>query len=168
RHRRTARCASSGAARAEQTSIRAGLRVSSAPAGDGAAKRSAPRGHRRAPARRRRPACPGHRLGSPKMRSLKAASPARVLPPRPLSRGLLGRHAMHFAGLQIEAYAMDAVEIRPGHPDEAGMIGIVDRMNFAVLVDAGMAGHQAVFLYGLQLGVRWIAAVILALPFDHV
>ena len=75
---------------------------------------------------------------------------------------------LHFAGLQVEAHAMDAVEIGAGHADEAGVIGIVDRMDFAVLIDAGVAGRQPVFLRRLELGVLGIAAVVLALPFDHV
>src|SRR5580704_1308284 len=75
---------------------------------------------------------------------------------------------MHFAGLQVEAHALDLIEIGPGDADEAGMIGIVDRMNLAVLIDAGFAGRQAVFLHRLELGMRFVAAVVLALPFDHV
>jgi hypothetical protein len=34
------------------------------------------------------------------------------------SRRLLRRHAFDFAGLEIEAHAMDLIEIGPGHADE--------------------------------------------------
>src|ERR1700675_841124 len=83
------------------------------------------------------------------------------------SRRLLRRHALDFAGLQVEARAMDAIEIGAGHADEAGIIGIVDRMDFAVLINSGVTGCQAVFLHRLELGVIVIAAVVLALPFGH-
>src|ERR1700688_4070250 len=83
------------------------------------------------------------------------------------SRRLLRCHALDFAGLQVEAHAMDAIEIGPGHANEAGIIGIVDRMDFAVLINPGVTGGQAVFLHRLELGVIAIAAVVLALPFGH-
>ena len=69
---------------------------------------------------------------------------------------------------EIEAHAIDLVEIGAGHADEARVVGIVDRMDRAVLVDAGVAGQQAVLLDRLELGLLGIAAVVLALPFDHV
>src|SRR5262249_23500568 len=56
------------------------------------------------------------------------------------SRRLLRRHLLDLAGSQIEAHAVDLVEVGAGHAHEAGMVGIVDRMDGAVLVDAGVAG----------------------------
>src|SRR6202166_2808864 len=75
---------------------------------------------------------------------------------------------MHGAGLQVEAHAIDFVQVSPGDADEARIVGIIDRVNLAVLIDAGFAGRQAVFLHRLELGVCLVAAVVLALPFDHV
>src|ERR1700733_3987848 len=110
--------------------------------------------------------------------SISASSPPSLNMPRraeaptdavtSCSRDLLRGDRLLFAGLEVEAHAMDFVEIGPGHADEAGIIGIIDRMDFAVLINTGMAGRQAVFLHRLELGVRRIAAIVLALPFDHV
>src|SRR5580692_6527876 len=80
------------------------------------------------------------------------------------SRRLLRRHLMHFAGLQVEAHPLDAIEIRASHANEARVIRIIDGMNFAVLIDAGVTRRQTVFFHRLKLGVLGIAAVILALP----
>src|SRR5580704_11333014 len=82
--------------------------------------------------------------------------------------GLLRRHAFDFAGVEVEAHAMNAIEIGPGHADETGMIGIIDRMDFAVLINPGMARGQAIFLRRLELGMGGIAAIVFTLPFDHV
>src|SRR3954454_4583916 len=71
---------------------------------------------------------------------------------------LLGRHPVHLAGGKVEAHALDAVEIGAGHPHEARLRRIVDRMNFAVLIDAGLAGIKPVFLDGFQFGLARIAA----------
>src|SRR5579862_3834718 len=84
------------------------------------------------------------------------------------SRRLLRRHLMHLAGFQVEAHPIDAIEIRSCDADEARMIRVIDGMDFAILVDAGMAGGQPVFFHRLEFGVFGIAAVILALPFGHV
>src|SRR5262245_42214380 len=55
------------------------------------------------------------------------------------SRRLLRRHLLHFAGLEVEADAVDLVQVRAGHADEARVVGIIDRMDFPILIDAGMA-----------------------------
>src|SRR5262249_29590298 len=52
--------------------------------------------------------------------------------------------------------------------DEAGVVGIVDGMDGAVLVDAGVSRQQAILLDRLELGLCGIGAVVLALPLDHV
>ena len=62
-------------------------------------------------------------------------------------------HFLDRAGLQIDLDAVDLVEIGPGHADEARVVGIVNRMNGAILVDAGFAGRKPVFLDWLELGV---------------
>src|SRR5580658_9418303 len=84
------------------------------------------------------------------------------------SRRLLRRHLMHFAGLQIEAHPIDAIEIRASHANEARVIRIIDGMNFAVLIDASVTRCQPVFFHRLELGVLGIAAVILAFPLGHI
>src|SRR5215831_2257053 len=84
------------------------------------------------------------------------------------SRRLLRRHLFDLAGVEIEAHAVDLVEVGTGHTHEAGVIGIVDRMDGAVLINARVSGQQAVFLDRLELGVFGIGAVVLALPLDHV
>src|SRR5260370_8561839 len=61
------------------------------------------------------------------------------------SRRLLRRHLLHLARGEIEAHALDLVEVGPGHAHEAGIVGIVDRMDRAVLIDAGVSGQQGVF-----------------------
>src|ERR1051325_261555 len=83
-------------------------------------------------------------------------------------RRLLRRHLLHHAGLQINADAVDLVEIGAGDADETRAIRVVDRMDRAVLVDAGLAGIEAVFLLRLELGVARIPAIVEPLPFDHV
>src|SRR5207245_1939289 len=50
------------------------------------------------------------------------------------SRRLLRGHLVHLAGLEINADAVDPVEIGAGHPHEARMIGIVDGVDLSVLV----------------------------------
>src|ERR1700683_3226732 len=84
------------------------------------------------------------------------------------SRRLPRRHLMHFAGLLVEADPIDAIKIRTGHANEARVIWIIDGMNFAVLIDAGVTGRQPIFFHRLELGMLGIAAVILALPFGHI
>src|SRR6185312_11417524 len=82
-------------------------------------------------------------------------------------RRLLRRHLVHFAGLQIDAHAIDLVEVGAGDAHEAGVVGIVDRVDGAVLVDAGHAGLEPVCLDRLELGVPGVAAVVLVLPLGH-
>src|SRR5215813_2444190 len=84
------------------------------------------------------------------------------------SRRLLRRHLLDLARGEIEAHALDLVEVGAGHPDEAGAVGIVDRMDGAVLIDAGVAGQQAILLDRLELGLAGIGAVVFALPLNHV
>src|SRR5215213_11732662 len=83
-------------------------------------------------------------------------------------RRLLRRHLVDLTGLQVDADAVDVVEIDAGHAHEARLVRIIDRMDLAVLIDAGMAGLEPVFLFRRQLGVLGIGAVVLALPFGHV
>ena len=73
---------------------------------------------------------------------------------------------MHFAGRKVEAHALDVVEIGAGNADEARAIRIIDRVDLAILIDAGVAGLEAIPLCLFQLGVFSVAAG--ALPFDHV
>ena len=80
------------------------------------------------------------------------------------SRRLLCVHLLDRAGLQIDLDAVDLVEIGAGDADEARVVGIVDRVNGAVLVDAGFARREPVFLGRLELGVLGVLAVVLALP----
>src|SRR6516162_307923 len=84
------------------------------------------------------------------------------------SRRLLRRHLLDLARGEIEAHALDLVEVGARHPDEAGVVGIVDGMDGAVLVDAGVSRQQAILLDRLELGLCGIGAVVLALPLDHV
>src|SRR5215470_7949155 len=83
-------------------------------------------------------------------------------------RRLLRRHLVHLAGREVEAHALDVVEIGAGDADEAGIVGVIDRMDLAVLIDAGVPGQQPIFLDRLELGFIRAGAVVLALPFDHV
>src|SRR5262249_38321258 len=85
-----------------------------------------------------------------------------------ISRRLLRRHLPDLARGEIEAHALDLVEVGAGHADEAGVVGIVDRMDGAVLIDAGVSRQQAILLDRLELGLFGIGAVVLALPLDHV
>ena len=50
---------------------------------------------------------------------------------------------MHLAGFQVEAHAIDAIEIRAGYADKARVIRVIDGMDFAILVDASMAAIGA-------------------------
>src|SRR5215471_3447098 len=84
------------------------------------------------------------------------------------SRRLLRRHLLDLARGEIEAHALDLVEVGAGHADEAGVVGIIDRMDGAVLIDAGVSRQQAILLDRLELGLFGIGAVVLALPLDHV
>src|SRR5215467_1301029 len=84
------------------------------------------------------------------------------------SRRLLRRHLLDLARGEVEAHALDLVEVGAGDPDEAGVVGIIDRMDGAVLIDAGMSRQQAILLDRLELGLFGIGAVVLALPLDHV
>src|SRR2546423_13884174 len=79
-------------------------------------------------------------------------------------RRLLWCHLVHLAGLQVDPDASDLVQVDAGDADEARLIRIVDRVDLAVLIDAGVAGLQPVLLLRRQLGVLGIAAVILAPP----
>src|SRR5580692_7625810 len=82
-------------------------------------------------------------------------------------RRLLGCHLVNLAARKIEAHARDPVQIGAGDAHEAGLVGIVDRVNGAVLIDAGVPGQQSILLDGIELGLGGIAAVVLALPFRH-
>ena len=68
-------------------------------------------------------------------------------------RRLLRRHLLHVAGLQVDADAVDHVEVGAGDAHEARLVRIIDRVDRAVLVDAGLAGIEAVLLLRLELGV---------------
>src|SRR6185295_7057651 len=95
----------------------------------------------------------------------RAASARRCAAPLPSSGRLLRRHLVHFAGIEVEAHAVDLVEVGAGDADEARAVRIVDRVDRAVLVDAGLPGIEPIALRLLQLGVLVVAAD--ALPFDH-
>src|SRR5262245_14505503 len=84
------------------------------------------------------------------------------------SRRLLRRHLLDLARGEIEAHALDLVEVGAGHADETGAVGIVDGMDGAVLVDAGVSRQQAILLDRFELGLPRTGAVVLALPLDHV
>src|SRR5437016_6366237 len=84
------------------------------------------------------------------------------------SRRLLRRHLLDLARGEIEAHALDLVEVGAGDADEAGVVGIVDGMDGAVLIDAGVPRQQAILLDRLELGLCGIAAIVLALPLDRV
>src|SRR5713226_8259973 len=84
------------------------------------------------------------------------------------SRRLLRRHLVHLAGREIEPYAIDIVEVGAGHADEAGAVRIIDGMDLAVLIDAGVSRQQAILLDRLELGLVRTGTVVLALPLDHV
>src|SRR6476646_5801207 len=95
----------------------------------------------------------------------RASTLSGIVVNRVRSCRLLRRHLMDLARREIEPHALDVVEIGAGHPDEAGAVGVVDRVDGAVLVDAGMSGQQAILLHRLEFGLPGIAAVVLALPF---
>src|SRR3569833_1148741 len=63
---------------------------------------------------------------------------------------LLRRHLVHLPGLQIDAHALDLVEVGAGDAHKARIVGIVDRVDGAVLVDAGHAGLAPIFLDRLE------------------
>src|SRR4029079_5032451 len=71
-----------------------------------------------------------------------ARRPAMTLQYFPRLRRLLRRHLLHRAGLQVDADAVDLVEIDAGDAHEARFVRRVDRVNLAVLVDAGVAGFE--------------------------
>src|SRR6266571_8493071 len=97
--------------------------------------------------------------------ALRAGASTRSIRTAPCagSRRLLRRHLLDLARGEIEAHALDLVEVGAGHPDEAGVVGIVDGMNGAVLIDAGVSRQQAILLDRLELGLCGIAAIVLAL-----
>lgn len=67
------------------------------------------------------------------------------------SRRLLCVHFLDGASLEIDLDALDLVEIGPSHPDETRVVRIVNRVDGAVLVDAGFAWREPVLLIGLSL-----------------
>ena len=81
---------------------------------------------------------------------------------------LLWVHFLDGAGLDIDPDAVDLVEIGPGYADEARVVRIVNRVNGAILIDAGFAGREPVLLDRLELGVLGVCPVVLAFPLDHV
>ncbi len=81
---------------------------------------------------------------------------------------LLRCHLVHLAGIEVEAHAVDLVEIGSGDAHEAGLVRIVDGMDGTVLVDAGVPRQQAVFLDRLELGRIGSGASVLAGPLGHV
>src|SRR5215470_17825560 len=83
-------------------------------------------------------------------------------------RRLLRRHLVHLAGLEVDADAVDLVEIGSGDTHEARMVGIVDGVDLAVLIDAGLARIEPVLLRWLEARMLGIGAIVLALPFGHV
>ena len=60
------------------------------------------------------------------------------------SRRLLCVHFLDGAGLEVDLDAVDLFEIGPGHADEARFVRIVNRVNGAILIDAGFAGREPV------------------------
>src|SRR5262249_33387938 len=75
---------------------------------------------------------------------------------------------MHLAGLEVDADALDLVEIGAGHAHEVRFVRVVDRVNLAVLVDAGLARIEAILFRRPELCMLRVGTVVLALPFDHV
>src|SRR5436309_12377954 len=75
---------------------------------------------------------------------------------------LLRRHRSDLPRLQIELDPADTIKVRAGDPNEARPLGIIDRMNGTVLVDAGLSRVQAVFLRRPQRGMARVGAVVLA------
>src|SRR5215813_10807163 len=84
------------------------------------------------------------------------------------SRRLLRRHLVHLAGLEVDADALDLVEIGAGHAHEPRFVRIVDRVNLAVLVDAGLTRIEAILFRRPELRMLRVGAVVLTLPLDHV
>src|SRR5258706_10679136 len=101
---------------------------------------------------------------------MAGTSPAMTLNmwKRECLRRLLRRHLVYLAGLQVDPDAIDLVQIGAGDAHEPRLVRIVDRVDLAVLVDAGVAGFEPVLLLGRKLGVAGVMAVVLALPFGHV
>src|SRR5215510_4486723 len=83
-------------------------------------------------------------------------------------RRLLRVHFLDRAGLQVDLHAVDLIEVGSGHAHEARTVRIIDRVNGAILVNAGLARRKPVFLDRLELGVLGIFAVVLAFPLGHV
>src|SRR5437763_12430154 len=73
---------------------------------------------------------------------------------------------MHLAAGEVEAYTVDLVEIGSGDSDETRAVWVVDRVDRAILIDAGLTGIETIALQLFQLGVFVVAAG--ALPLDHV
>src|SRR3569833_2680838 len=68
-------------------------------------------------------------------------------------RRLLRRHLVHLAGLEIDAHALDLVEVGAGDAHEAGIVRIVKREEDTNQEEASQAGLEPVFLDRLELGV---------------
>src|SRR5215467_8858154 len=82
-------------------------------------------------------------------------------------RRLLRRHLVHLAGLEVDADAVDLVEIGSGYTHEARMVGIVDGVDLAVLIDAGLARIEPVLLRWLEARMLGIGTILLPLPSGH-
>src|SRR3979409_1351112 len=83
-------------------------------------------------------------------------------------RRLLRRHLVHLARMQIDPDAADLVQVGASHAHEGRLFRIMDRVDLAVLVDAGVAGFESILLLGRKLGVLGILAVVLALPLGYI
>src|SRR6516165_12290443 len=80
---------------------------------------------------------------------------------------LLRRHLVHGAGREVETHARNAIEVSSSHADEVSLVGIVDRVDRAVLIDSGVAGREPVLFRRPQSGTSAFASVVDALPFSH-
>src|SRR5262249_17360717 len=76
------------------------------------------------------------------------------------SRRLLRRHLLDLAGGGMEAHALDFVGVGPGHAAEAGVVGMVVRMDGAVLIDAGGSRQQAILFARLGVALSRIGAAV--------
>src|SRR6516165_4158147 len=80
---------------------------------------------------------------------------------------LLRRHLVYGAGREVETHARNAIEVGSSHADKASLVGIVDRVDGAVLIDSGVAGREPVLLRRPQSGTGVFVSVVHALPFSH-
>src|SRR5476649_2603021 len=72
------------------------------------------------------------------------------------------------AGGGVELQPLHQVEVAAGDAHEAAALGIVDRVDRAHVIDAGMAGLEPVALHLLELGLTRAVAAVDALELAHV